>query len=1157
MKCPISTIIATFLYLDRLDKEEKLLLKDGDVAKIISDIEKNLDLYIKNVMDYKNSITELPNQDIPSFHIMAKHIMSGVNLNRPRGEMVYKDFYKTFEVSTKYDSVLDLSSIDIESKENKFLVKERMANNIELLDDDTTVYFATSSLHFVKEEIENHIIHFLKENDLNEKLDKEEINNINNIIFTFSNFENQNKFIISKDSVVNEISLNFNESKIENIINNIHSDESFSSYLNTLDLDINNLLTHIRERANLNYKSSMLEIVNRRTESFKNFKDFFWNSYSRNNDEFLKTIDNAKELDFQMKFKPLSNDFGFLFTKKTREDEQLKYAKVESMKEVLTDALNRKIKVPCVPKSLIVDLSSSTSTSSFSVKVDYDEADVPIAILSSNKSDVPYFYNSNMAYNKIKTVVIDESDSSPKSAVNKLVSQISKSANNTITSTGTGITGKARSVVPLLAQSGGIENIEEMERKFTELAGVFKIRSSFVSLLLKAMMINSDYSNDFKDMIIEVYNLKQKKDERENIQIAIEKYVVSVLKEIKNDDDLSKYLDNINYFDSLRVVQKILYGIIEDKNFYQKNIASNGKKILEEFIFSMKSDLVREVAGIQAGTLASLVKSEDNTIISITTRENLTGKDEHMNFIDRGSYLSNKDKIYKNELDLESDMITKNSFAPKIIREYLSKTAEMDYTVQVNQILKTNFDLFVKAFRDESSGSGKNNLSILTSASGLSKNDFLYHTSKSGTSTKDSITDLYSEYLINNGELTENTINSISEKAKTAFEASLQIFQDYVIDKLILQNSKKDLPDNYDMVYSAPQELYSMFGENKRLDEVFYTKDGFPYKKDSGKPYVFSIPIALKKKEWSFISEPIKENVSLVNDEFNEIIDNFTSKGKEELITDAIVNGRKPVVASSRIISSVINLYDTVCSSAKRENKNEKLMILAVENPATRKALDNIDKQFLRDNNIEIFVVDSKKVAIEVAKANSKKTQYVITANYIPISRGISLANSDDIIITDALDKMNDAIQFLARGFNPQANILTSNISLFNGGTDMEIGINFKEDISDINDVLKNVSESLEYYSDGSILFSDINNDLENYTKDLLLSNSILRGKITKTDALKEEIYESNRVYKGFTGGTLADTMITNTHNFFKPTKQYEHIITHSNNVSNNQIKFI
>lgn len=1158
MKCPVSTIIATFLYLDRIDKEGKLLLKDGDVKKIVNDIEKNLDLYIKNVMDYKNSLTELPNPDIPNFHIMAKHIMSGVNLNRQRGVLVYKDFNKTFEVETKYDSVLNLSSMDIESNENRVLVKERMINNIELGKEDLIAHFPTSNQFYVKQNIEEYIKGFLIDNNLEEKLDNEDINSLSNIIFAFSNFETQNEIIVSKDSILTELALAFDESKVENIINNINSNESLSSYLKTIELDIESLLSHIKDTANKDYKSAMLEIVNKRTENFKTFKDFLWYSYSRGNEDFLKTIDNAKDLEFQMKFKPLSNDFGFLFTKKTKEDEQLKYAKIESMKEVLTNSLNEKIKVPCVPKELIVDLSGSTSSASFSVKVEYDEADVPIAILSSNKSDVPYFYNSNMAHNKIKTVVIDESDSSPKSTVNKLVSQISKSANNTITSTGTGITGKAKSVVPLLAQSGGIENIEEMERKFTELAGVFKIKSAFVSLLLKAMSRNSDYSADFKDVVIEISNLKQKKDEKENIQKLVEKYVVSILKTLKEDDELNKNLDNVNYFDSLRVVQKMLNGIVEDKTFYQKNIASNGKKILEEYIFSMKSDLVREVAGIQAGTLASLVKSEDNTIISITTRENLTGKDEHMNFIDRSTHLGNKDKIYKNELDAESDSMTKNIFAPKIIREYLSKTAEIDYTVQVNQLLKINFDLFVKSFRDENSTSGKNNLSILTQASGLSKNEFLYHTSKSGTSTKDSIVDLYSEYLINNGKLSEETLESISEEAKIAFNSSLQVFQDYVIEKLILENSNKDLHNSYDMPYSAPSEFYSLFGENKKLDEVFYTKNSYPYKKHSDEPYVFSIPIALKKKSWTFIVEPIKEIVSLVNDEFNEIIDNFTSKGKEELIENAIVNGRKPVIASSRVTSSIINLYDTISSASKRVNKNEKIMVLAVENTATRKAVENISKDFLRENNIEISVVDSRKVAIEVAKANSKKTQYVITANYIPISRGISLANSDDIIITDALDRMNDAIQFLARGFNPQANILSSDISLFNGGADIEIGMNFKEDISDIKDVLENVKESLEYHSDGSVLFSDTNNTLEDYTRELLLTNSIIRGKITKTDALKEEIYESNRVYKGFTGGTLADTMSTSIHNFFKPTKQYAQILTQSNdNEINNQIKFI
>lgn len=1160
MKCPVSAIISTFLYLDRVDKEGKLLLKDGDVKRIIDDIEKNLDLYIKNVMGYEQSITELPNPEIPRFHIMAKHIMSGVNLNTPRGKMIYKDSDKTFEVATKYDTVLDLSSSNIESQESIELLKSKMISNIVLEDEDIKAYFATNSLEQLKNSLEVSIIKYLREYSLTDNFDLEDISKIVNAIYTIGATDGVNNLIYSQDSHLNELYLNLNDAKIEHIVNSINQDEVMSSYIESIKFNIEHLISYIIESANTTYKSKILDIIKLRTDSFKDFKDFFWREYSRDNEEFFKTIDNAKNLDFQIRFTPLSNDIGFLFTKKTKDDYFLKYAKVESSKSILTDALNEKIKVPCIPKTVTVDLSGSTTSSAFSIKLDYDEKEVPIAILSSQKSDVSYFYNSNMTKNKIKTVVIDESDSSPKSTVNKLVSQISKSANNTITSTGTGITGKAKSVVPLLAQSGGIENIEEMEKKFTELAGVFKIRSSFVSLLLKAMMKDSTFSNDFKNLILSIYESKQRNENKDNLQKIIEKYVVSTLRKVKENDDLNRYLDNINYFDSLRAVQKLTNGIIDDKNFYQKNIMNNGRKIMEEFIFSMKSDFVREVAGIQAGTLASLIKSEDDTIISITTRENLTGKTENMNFIDRATHLDNKGSIYKNELKEDSESITKNSFAPKIIREYISKTAEMDYTVQVNQILKTNFDLFAKAFKDENTLSGKNNLDILTRASGLSKSDFLYHTSKSGTSTKDSIVDLYSEYLVNNGTLSESTLNSISKESKIAFEASLQVFQDYIIEKLIFGNSKKVLEGSYDMPYSAPLELYSLFGENKKLEEVFYTDKSFPYKRNSNSPYVFSIPISIYKKEWVFISEPIKETVSLVNDEFNEIIDNFTSIGKEDLITNAIVNNKKPVIASARVTSSVINLYDTIVSSSKRENKREKIMILAVENPATRKAVERIDKHFLKENNIEVSIVTSKKVAIEVAKATSKKTQYAIVSNYVPIARGISLANSDDIIITDALDKMNDAIQFLARGFNPQANILSSDISLYNGGFDMDIGMNFKEDIADIKDVLNKVEDSLEYSNDGSLLISNTNESLESYTKDLLLNNSIIRGKITQTDALKNEIYESNRVYKGFTSGTLADTMTTNTHNFFVPTKQYATILSQEqgNSISNNnQIKFV
>ncbi len=498
-------------------------------------------------------------------------------------------------------------------------------------------------------------------------------------------------------------------------------------------------------------------------------------------------------------------------------------------------------------------------------------------------------------------------------------------------------------------------------------------------------------------------------------------------------------------------------------------------------------------------------------------------------------------------------------FSAKLIREFLNKTAELEFTGQINQILKTNFEMFVKAFKVDKSLQSKNNLKILAKASGFSEKDFIYHTSKSGKTTTDYITDIYSNYLANNGNISNDLKKTLTDESLKCFYSGLKVFQEHIIERLIFEKPDKVLDDKpYDMSFYTPKELYSMFGENKSLGEVFYTVDGFPHKVANNKPYVFSVPMALNKKEWTFLKEPLKETISLVNDEFIEIIDNFTSEGKVELIEDAIINNRKPVIASARIISSAINLYDTIYASTKRENKNEKISILAVENPITKKAVDLIEKDFLKEHNIELLVVNSKRVAVEVAKANSKKTQYAICSNYVQIARGISLANSDDIIVTDALDKMNDAIQFLARGFNPQADILSSDIYLHNGGYDMDIGLSFKEDMNGIKDFLSNVENLMTFTQDGRILFTNENEDLEEYARELISKKALIKPKITQTDALKHEIYESNRVYKGFTSGTLADTMETNINEFFKPTKQYENILNNSVAQDNNQqIKFL
>lgn len=1138
MKCPKNTFIATFLYLDRIHKEGKLNLKnDSDVEDIMAQVEKEFDRYISNVRQFESNLVDLPHKEVPQIHILSKHIVSGANYIKEKGIKSFRDKEKLFEVNTKHNIAPVVESIIINDGEQEQLLRNRMIDNI-YLDNEEIAYLGVSRASAIESKMEGVLQNIFEEFNLGDIFSKEDMNVFLKITQQISLTDVINPIIESGGFKLKELGLKLNEENIDSIVTALKN-SSLKTTIELTGLDTLQLIVALKETLNDRYKRDMYNLIELRTSSFPDFKGLlFSNHATEDNTDFVNTIENAKNLDFTMTFKLLTNDFGFLFKKRTREDEFIVYTHVISEKRILNDKLNEKVNVACVPKDVVVDISNGVS-----IELEYNKEEVDLLKTSSTRTDRPYFYHSNLADGRIAIEVIDESDTAPNGGGAIVMREVAKNAKNIIAGTGTAITGTARSIVSQLANSGTIEDVEGLEKKFTELCGVFEIKSAFFRLLYKAMNLDKGYGFEFKKTLSELSDIRKNSGDSKNISQKIEEFTKGILGNIRMNETLSPLLDGINYFDAIRGSGILLNGIISDKDFFSNNYQYEGKKIFENYVFSLRSDIVKEVAGVQAGMLASLIMSQKDTCISITTREGLTGKTENMKFLDVDTHYETKEKIFKKELSQED--LERNNLSPKMINEYFNKKSELEFTTQIYSLLRSNFDLFVDAFRAVDKV-GKSNLKILSQHSGLDGNDFIYYTSKTGKSTKDDIKSLYFEYLNNNGSLPEKILQKLSDESKTAFDTSLDIFDKHILKKIILNVKDPDIKesDNYVSSFFAPISLYSMFGENKSIASLISTKNAFPINKDTEKPYIFSIPVNFMKKNWEeFLSKPIEYRNSMVNTEIKDILDNFTSSGKEKLISDAIFMKSKPVIVSSRILTSIINLYDTVAIASKREHRNEKFAILAVSTSTINKAIANINKEFLNTANIEIISVDSPSVAVEVNKACSKRIQYAIVSNYVPIARGLSLSDSDDIIMTDGVDRKSDGIQLSARGMNPSKNVLDSDIHMMNGGENFDVTINFSEKLEDVKTYLADVSSKLEFTENGELLITDTNKDLDAYGVELLRNPSVLKAKPTTSSLINETLHNSIAVYKGFTSGTMSDTKTTQISKLFEPSKQYENIL--------------
>jgi len=1193
MDCPKNIIKACFLYLDRMEKEGKLLLKDGDIEKIIKDVEKEFNSYMESVQKYEEKIQKLPYPELPQFHIISKYLISGANYVKENGAVSVSDeTRKIVSMKTKHDVKADIEVFTV-SGDVEGDLKNRVTESIALSNDDLA-YFGVDSVSDgfknVESIIMNHISSYLEQyHGQSNILDREEKQNLSNAIMGIALRLSKNEYIASRGNNPVDYKLLLDEKTTDDIKEAVANIPALKNTIDREYIDIEGMLGYIKDESNREFKEFLTNIPLLRSIGHKALVDEFASRYrTDSNLPFLEGFQKAKGKQLEVKYIPVDSQFNFFYNQGTRSSSETKFVTISTELEYLTDDLNKKDIKKVTPTEIILDVSKT----SLSAQYAFNE-DVPLVRECSEQSARKYFYNSNLSDGRISIEVVDESDNAPKGGGATVMRNIARSANNIIAGTGTGITGTAKSVVGQIAYSGTIDNIEELERQYTELCGVFEIKSPYVRLLTSLVRSDAETAMYFENSVMRVSELLKSKD-GENLNGIYDEFTKNIIQKCSL---VGLNVEDVNIFDARNNTKAILVSLAKDKDINRGSMS--GVQLMEHCLFAPNNNFVKEVSGIQAGILTSLINSQSDTNIGITTRENLTGLKESINFVDSNMYYSVSESVYSKDESAIKQVLDKNNLSVKIQKEYLYKNAEKNYTSQIHTFLRTNFEFFIEALKNKDRG-GIKNLEMVSAVADQTSDDFIFNISKSGTSTNDDVVSLYAEYLANNGELSEKTLLKLKssssddenkyegmseeeiKKAKKyekdrekhikeneltecemlsqsldAFHACVQVFQKEFLEKTVIrsqmteseidtdnQNKNDGEVENqpaYEMNYYLPNELYNLYGDSTGLSSFVDFKNGYPYKSEDGSKIIFSVPTTFMKESWKeFIEEPVTYQTSLTNSELKDIVDNFTSKGKEELLHKSIAEDKeKAVVVSSRKIASVFNLYDIVSIASQRKEQDKPLIIMPVSTPEIEEAVRNIDNDFLKRNNIDIKAVKSENVATEINKANSKQLQYVLVSNYTPIARGLSLAETDRTIITNPIAKKGDGIQLLARGINPSKRILETNINLHDGGENIELSVKYGAKASEIDNFLSEVSELITY-KDGHLYMSDENHDLESFAVEVAGNHELCSVDRTYTDKINDELKEANKVYKGFISGEYADTKETSFEKILVVTKPYE-----------------
>lgn len=1129
MDCPKTTLIACFLHLERLKREDKLLLGKGDVEKIITKIKDGFSNFMLEVEKFEESKADTPHP-INNFFLCSKSVMGSVNYVKDDLDLsrVKRDKETEFKVITKHELEVDIESFIIESNKVEHQIKQE-AEKIILSNsgqESESIVASTSDISILKNRFFSSLSLFCDANDIYVE-EKDLFSFSDDYIKLYSSLTNLSELRSGSEFLkVCKIDTDYDNGTVSTLLssNNLQS---------ALEDKFKDFLGYFKEAEENQLKKFLAELPEIRSGGgIRGTKSVFERNFMANNKDFIKNLETAESFDLTMELK--TNDiFNPIITKNRRGGASETFLLKNSIYSTpLDETLVKKIKNNILPDKITINLNNTVPV--MEIGIDEEREDVKKIRVCSGQSSTAYSYNSSVSSDgSVSLLAIDESDSGAKGNKSIVARDMAKNSLNVIVATGTGATaGKPQDIGYQQAYSGDIKDVELVAQKYQEQCGVFEIKSSFTKKLFLLLNTNRGAEETFKSKVIEYQNLKKDKAGANLAKIADE-LVKTLLQHMRNRDDLG--VDDINVYDAGKDTTNILKAFLNQK-IWLKVSSLSGSEMLKRLLFDDANNsgrFVKSVAGISSiKNYTSMIKSF-NANPSITNREILTGKKETISFVDSMEYHATRENIAKRE-NLE-ELADSNILYPKAVEAYLSLQASMNYTREMYYFLVGNFQNMIDSIEGRDDISKKNLQEILPR--GVEAKDFIYSISKSGTSTEDDIVSLYSQYLKNNGD-----INAIQEDKRELLGHVIDVFEKIFIDKYLRGKEPQQYKKfEFSEIY-LPEKFSNIFGDDAYLAKEFYFENGYPNRMTASglEPIKFSTDVVLKKESLKDVQgSGVLLRLSLVDLSSKDVIDLFTSKGRDEEIRKAIERGINFILPTSRVAGSVNNILSSVVIADNRSNPEKPIAIHCVKNSEVGAIVKNIKENsndFLERNNKSLEAHEANAIANQVKKADSKGIQYAVAGSYIALARGLDLSETSLTICSDALEKSQEFIQLMARSYNPSKDKLHANIMLFNGGKDCGLTIPTKNK-NDAERVWMAIQETLEVDENGYLILDD-SPEKEAVAREMFLDGSF-QPKPTYSNLINSGSMQSYLVYKGAMGGTLSDTKQTNVKNILEYSDMY------------------
>jgi len=1128
-KCPEEIIVATFLYLERLSNlngdEKKIILNEGDAEEISTKI---LNVLQKRTQDIEKSelAEKIFSSKTPSFTLSAKSNLDAVNFiesDKNRLKIIHERSDK-YEIQTPHDVDITTEVLDVSEQDDKIgkEIFDIEANKI-ILENEDSIGYSTQSIEATAYNIGKKIADILGF-DKSEMIGTAGVLEIaNNFISTFSKY-NYTPMIKSNDQMANILHFEFSPSSIAEFREFLEKDYS------TIDISyLENWIDEIKDELNMNTKRNLLDIIFSRTENMKHFEYTFLEKIDvENNNDLYNEIKDAKKNKLQISFSS-SQVINPIYTIKTRNDNRKVYLKIDSKYKYLDDSLIKEKLDAIVPAKTIFSMDESK----INVYFDYtdNEEDVKLLRASSQQATKDYFYHSSFVDSYKNSVLsVDESDNGAKGNKAKILRKISENCENVILATGTFLDGYPKNIAYQMAYLDGIKDVEGFARQLTEEFGVFSLKNNAIKNLVYSVMTNTEVSNMFYDAIKQFQNAKKNEYK---ISSAFTKDFITYI----SDNGLIQ--GEIDFMKAVNTFSFVLKASVD----YLKG-SNNGLDILKKVIFDSRkksNPLVKEEAGLQSVfSFVQLLKSQKGGHINIATRELLHNVKENIVYPDLKAHNQTKSDILSDNIGF--DMLSENNNVFALVTDlYFDYYARDNHITSIKYLLQTNFEYFIESASGMDSQS-KANLEIIKPPE-MTREEFLGLVSSTKAKTSDSIIEDYKLYIKNNGVLPE-----IENKDKEKLLLHLlKQFQTHFLDVVLKKRESEFVMKKF----VFPEKLANSFGEMFIENELQF-KDSYPYKKDTQEHLMFSHKVGFHKEEWKeFLEEPIEYTYTIGSDNNREIMNVFSSKGREKEIHKNIQNGENFVVGSARTLSTAFNVCDAIAGAIKRENKDKPILIQVVQSSDLKRILSKVNTSKLENEyNIKIQIEPSSLISSEVNKAEARGIHSPLFTNIDAAARGLDLSSKGVVKIKENGDKVmhgklyttgttvssGNLLQFFSRTFKPKVSD-SADISVYCGGGNMDLMVEKKGDIGEIMDKIK--SELVYCMQDDAIVISDKNKAMEDLAFECVNDEGVGVCS-TFNDKLGERALESLTVSKEFMSGKRSDKAVTNINDVISISDAYQ-----------------